>query len=127
MFKGRQVITNNFSIVISTFRREKYVSQLLSSIKSQSLLPQEIILVDSSESRLVYKIPECLNVKLVKSDIAQLTYQRNLGVANSNCEIILHIDDDVILENDYVKNIIETFNKDENNEIDVVGEYILNE
>ena len=117
----------NLSIIISTYERESYVNQLLKSIQSQTCIPNEIIIVDSSISSFNYQFSNSLDVKVVKSKIAQLTYQRNLGISKSNCDIILHIDDDVILERDYVKNIIETFNKDVNNEIDVVGGYILNE
>ncbi len=118
---------NNLSVVISTFNREEYVNQLLSSIEKQSILPKEIIIVDSSPIRISYKHSKLLNVNIVKSEKAQLTYQRNLGVSRTNCDIILHIDDDTILEVDYIKNILETFNNDKNNQIDVVGGYISNE
>ena len=116
---------NSLSIVISTFDRKKYVDQLLLSIKEQTYLPNEIIIVDSSKENISYNYPAGLNVRKVCSRVAQLTYQRNLGVKNTECDLILHIDDDVILESNYIENILNTFDK--YNEIDVVGGYIINE
>lgn len=115
----------NLSIIISTYERESYVNQLLKSIQSQTCIPNEIIIVDSSISSFNYQFSNSLDVKVVKSKIAQLTHQRNLGVSKSNCDIILHIDDDVIIENNYIENIVNTFKK--YNEVDVVGGYLLNE
>ncbi len=115
----------SLSIVISTFNRKKYVDQLLSSINEQTFLPNEIIIVDSSNENISYDYPAGLNISKVYSKVAQLTHQRNLGVKNTKCDLILHIDDDVILESNYIENILDTFDK--YNEIDVVGGYILNE
>ena len=120
-------IFHNLSVIISTYDREYYVNQLLDSIQSQTCIPKEIIISDSSKFDLNYKVPISLNVKVVKSKIAQLTYQRNFGVSFAKYEIILHIDDDVILEVDYIENIMDTFKKDKKNQIDVVGGYISNE
>ena len=115
----------SLSVIISTFKRKRYVNQLLISISNQTILPNEIILVDSSNENISYDYPAGLNIKKVFSKFAQLTYQRNLGVQNTICDLILHIDDDVLLENNYIENILDTFNQYD--EVDVVGGYILNE
>ncbi len=115
----------SLSVIISTFKRKRYVNQLLISISNQTILPNEIILVDSSNENISYDYPAGLNIKKVSSKFAQLTYQRNLGVQNTICDLILHIDDDVLLENNYIENILDTFNQYD--EVDVVGGYILNE
>lgn len=125
MSKATEANTCNISVVISTFERVKYVNQLLLSIKEQTFLPNEIIIVDSSNENISYNYPAGLKVRKVYSKVAQLTYQRNLGVKNTECDLILHIDDDVILESNYIENILNTFDK--YNDIDVVGGYILNE
>ena len=118
-------MNHSLSVIISTYKRREYVNQLLISISKQTILPDEIIIVDSSNEDIIYNFPKGLNIRKVFSKLAQLTYQRNLGVKNSKCNLILHIDDDVILENNYIENILDTFNK--NNEVDVVGGYLLNE
>ena len=118
-------MNHSLSVIISTFKRKEYVNQLLISISKQTILPNEIIIVDSSNENISYDYPVGLNIKKVSSEFAQLTYQRNLGVQNAICDLILHIDDDVILEDDYIENILDTFNNF--NEIDVVGGYIINE
>ena len=87
-------VENKISVIISTFRRREYVNQLLSSISKQTILPDEIIIVDSSNKNISYDYPAGLNISKVYSKVAQLTYQRNLGVKNTKCDLILHIDDE---------------------------------
>lgn len=115
------------SIVISTYNRKKWVENLLASIALQSVQAEEIVIVDSSTEDIRYTIPPGLIVRQIKSERAQLTYQRNLGVRSTSGDIILHIDDDTSLDRDYIKNISHAFKSDTASEYGVIGGYVSNQ
>ena len=98
------------SAIICTYNRSKWVNKLLKSLSEQTLIPHEIFIVDASKAEMNYNFTTNLNIKLIKSDIMALTYQRNLGVSNSRGNIILMLDDDVVLHKNFVEKIIAPFN-----------------
>ena len=62
-------MNHSLSVIISTFKRKEYVNQLLISISNQTILPNEIIIVDSSNENISYDYPAGLNIKKVSSEI----------------------------------------------------------
>ena len=119
------------SLIICTYNRPNSVEALLQSISSQSLVPNEILIIDASDDRLTEQVlkSEDLNVLYhrVTKEQHGLTKQRNIGISlvQDESEIICFLDDDVILENNYFLQIIESFNNDP--EIIGVGGYAHNE
>lgn len=111
----------NVSIIIPTRNRQKDVIECLKSISIQSLKPNEIIVVDASDDqRLRHELNklELAPVNLIYLyDQSGLTHGRNIGVQKATGEIILFLDDDVILEKDYVKEIVNVFKEDTKKEI----------
>ena len=104
------------SIVIATKNRFRDIIKCIESILIQTLLPDEIVIVDSSDTQeLKSKIKE---LKLEKTKIIYLhtkpglTYQRNVGIKASSGDVVIFLDDDVILDNDYTKEIMRVFNDD---------------
>jgi glycosyltransferase involved in cell wall biosynthesis len=121
-----------FSIIICTYKRPTAVLNILNSIELQTLLPFEVLLVDASEDN---KTGEAINNKflslniryfLVEEEHRGLTKQRNFGIRklSSTTEIVIFLDDDLILENEFCQNILCSFIN-----IDIVGAegYITNE
>ena len=104
--------TYSVSIIICTYKRQKWVEGLLESLSEQTETPREIIIVDASPEKIDYSIPKELEINLIKSDKMQLTYQRNLGVKAASGNIILHLDDDTYLEKDFIEKILEVFECD---------------
>jgi len=103
------------SLIIITYNRTKDLKECLDTILLQSHLPQEIIIVDNDKSdesqnlvaALQYRFAEN-NIKILylKNNVQNsLTYARNMGVKNSVGDIIIFLDDDVLLEKDYIKEI----------------------
>ena len=119
--------TYSVSIIICTYKRQKWVENLLVSISEQIVMPKEIIIVDASHEKLNYSIPKELEINLIKSDKMQLTYQRNLGVKAASGNIILHLDDDTYLEKDFIEKILEVFECDLEKKIGAVSGYITNQ
>ncbi|TGV04434.1 glycosyltransferase family 2 protein [Flavivirga rizhaonensis] len=121
-----------FSLIICTYMRCEALSKLLMSIQNQIVYPNEILIVDGSindETKQFLEKNFFENLKYYKVEEAQrgLTKQRNYGInlISSESEIVCFLDDDVILEKEYFKNLINTY-KDKKDAL-AVGGYITNE
>lgn len=120
------------SLIICTYMRPKSIERLVSSIKEQLVLPNEILIIDGSLNFETEKIVDSLalqELKYFKVDASHrgLTKQRNFGLAKADftAEIICFLDDDTLLKKDYFKEIINAFNFDE--KIVGVGSVAINE
>ena len=104
------------SVVIPTKNRFHDIIKCIESILVQTLLPDEIVIVDASDTRkLNSKIKEFKSMKTKFVYIhtkAGMTYQWNIGVKNSCGDIVFILDDDTILDKDFIKEIINIFEKD---------------
>lgn len=112
--------------------RPKAIVKLLESVNSQTLYPNEIIIIDGSTDTLtqaVFKAEAYKNLKYYNVDAIDrgLTKQRNIGISkvSANSNIVCFLDDDVILEPSYFEQIINTYSIYP--EALAVGGYITNE
>ena len=112
--------------------RPKAIVKLLGSVNSQTLYPNEIIIIDGSTDTLtqaVFKAEAYKNLKYYNVDAIDrgLTKQRNIGISkvSANSNIVCFLDDDVILEPSYFEQIINTYSIYP--EALAVGGYITNE
>lgn len=106
------------SIVICTRNREKDMLCFLSSLKKQTVQPDELIIVDSGDKQLmqqqVFKNIYNNNLfpkttLLYKHTLSGLPYQRNVGVSCATGDIIYFFDDDVVLKNNYIEQMNKIF------------------
>lgn len=121
-----------FTLIICTYKRQKAIQQLLNTVKEQSLYPHEILIIDGSpdlETQTFLEHTTYQNLKYFKVPDHErgLTKQRNYGISrvSKNSEIVCFLDDDTLLDKDYFKNIIQTYQKYP--EALGVGGYITNE
>ncbi|MBU3822725.1 glycosyltransferase [Flavobacteriaceae bacterium XHP0103] len=105
-----------FSLIICTYMRPKPLLKLLKSVEKQTVYPDEILIIDGStntetETALKSNAFKDLTYYRVSEKDRGLTKQRNYGIKNvSNAsEIICFLDDDIILEPDYFKQLIGTY------------------
>ncbi len=105
-----------FNLIICTYRRKEAIERLLQSVQQQSLFPDEILVIDASPDDLTKKLIEekvypHLKYFKVGSGDAGLTRQRNYGINRSSPEmdILCFLDDDILLEPDYFKKLIESY------------------
>lgn len=90
--------------------------KLLQSVKTQTLYPDEILIVDASVDQETKEMLEDLSFEnlhyfLVAAKDRGLTRQRNYGIANveKDTDIVCFLDDDTVLSPDYFEQLLNTF------------------
>lgn len=101
------------SVVISTYSIERaiYLRDCIESLRRQTLLPTEIILVLDPDDSLVdfYKELFLKDVKIVVSRGFGLSCARNAGVKNANGEIVAFIDDDAFADKRWLEDLVKDY------------------
>jgi len=101
------------SVIISTYSidRANYVISCIESVKRQTLLPKEIILVLDSNEILIdfYKSRVPNDVKIVISGGYGLSTARNAGVKAATGEIVAFIDDDAVADEVWLENLVKNY------------------
>lgn len=106
------------SVVICTRNRPGDLADCLRSLAAQTRLPAEVLVVDASDddaSRRVVEIcAATAPLRRVRSlrTAPGLTRQRNAGVEAATGDVVTFLDDDVVLEPDYLARILELFEVD---------------
>lgn len=122
----------NFTLIICTYKRAESLLRLLKSVEVQTLYPDRILIIDGSpvmETETMLKENQFKNLEYFK--VAEkdrgLTRQRNFGIdiLKPDCEIVCFLDDDVILEKEYFKQLLNTYEKEP--EALAVSGYITND
>jgi glycosyltransferase involved in cell wall biosynthesis len=95
------------------------VDECLDSIIIQTILPKEVIIVDDSdnneiENLIAYRKDEFkekgILLRHIKNERERsLTIARNVGIENAAGDIILFLDSDVVLDRDYIKEILKIY------------------
>lgn len=122
------------SVVTPTFRRPNEVLELIHNIEKQSLLPDELILVDGNPpgeddterivSQLVSSLP--FNLKYIRRG-GGTAIQRNIGIDAASGRFIALIDDDIRMEPDFFEQILVVFESDHDKVIGAVTGCISNQ
>lgn len=100
------------SVVIPTRNREKELNECLESISKQSRLPEEVLIIDSSDVKININY---FNLNIIHYYTKKgLELQRNFGIKKSKGEIIVFSDDDTIWDKDYLKEIERVFIEKDN-------------
>jgi GT2 family glycosyltransferase len=127
-------MTNNtpkISIIIPTKNRFDDITKSIGSILIQTLLPDEIVIVDASDTQklngaIKRQVGDKLKTIYIHSK-AGLTYQRNVGVKASSGDVVIFLDDDVILDRNFIKEIMHIFNNDLEKKVGGVMGDIINQ
>lgn len=104
----------NISVILCTRNRLPDVLSFLESLYGQTRLPEELIVVDSSDvpmdeqSEFVNAIKAHKGIKYIHSRPG-LTLQRNVGIEHCNGELFFFFDDDVVLNRNFLEIMVDTF------------------
>lgn len=130
------------SLIICTYMRPEPLSRLLESVRSQTQVPDEVLIIDGStddKTELLLQDSSSLHSSSSSSSSSKLRYfqvpaehrgltkQRNYGIerVGSDIDIVAFLDDDTILQEDYFENLLDTYTKFP--KAIGVGGYITNE
>ncbi len=104
----------SLSVVIPNFNKSAYIRQCVESILSQTLLPNEIIIVDDLSTDNSREIIQglCENSPLIKpiflKENGGVSHARNTGIRSANSKYVTFVDADDFYENqDKLKNEME--------------------
>ena len=94
------------SCIIPTCNRNKYLIEAINSVLAQTLLPNEIIIVNNGEGEV--KIPDNINQKVKIYNIihfAGAAQARNFGASLASGDYLAFLDDDDYWSNKYIENV----------------------
>jgi len=106
------------SIIVCTLHNVEGLEKLIVSINQQTLKPNELIIVHGdankkTEENIRKKIIPIIQSKLMTfkyiKTVRSLVIQRNIGIDNAFGDIIIFLDDDVILEREYLFYLLEAY------------------
>jgi glycosyltransferase involved in cell wall biosynthesis len=131
--KNNKKTNLKISLVICTKDRVNDLKECLVSVLKQTELPDEIIIVDSSKNQDTFLMlkeegflaSDSIHFMYFHSDIQSSTYQRNKGIDLSTGDIIHFLDDDVMLEPNYLEQINTIYRNDKEEEIGGAGGLII--
>lgn len=113
------------TIIIPTYNRPLELKNCIRSILEQTMKPDELFIVDDGNlTEFPFKKElEAADIKCfyLKKDCPGLTASRNYGVQMATGDIIFFFDDDVILDSDYIEEILKIYIGDKTNKIGGVG------
>jgi glycosyltransferase involved in cell wall biosynthesis len=92
-----------FDVIIATYNRPAIVEKFVKELLNCTLLPEKIIIVDSSdaENESIQKLPK---VVYCRSSHKNQPYQRYVGYLKSTSDIIIYFDDDLEIINNTLFN-----------------------
>lgn len=113
------LLYKSVTIIIPTYSRIKSLERVLNSLLTQTTLPKEVLIIDDSDDDKTEKLFEIIKINFDKMNIIikyirnlngrSLTRSRNIGIKNAEGDIILFLDDDVILDKNYIFEILDVY------------------
>lgn len=102
------------SIVIPTRNRPVLLTRLVSYLESAIDIDHEIVVIDSSDrNKSSENLAKFDNVRYFRTDIKSAAIQRNIGIDKiENTDFVFFLDDDVLPNDNYFKETLETFNNE---------------
>ncbi len=97
-----------FAVAIPTYRREEVLCQTIREIFKQSILPDEFVIVDQSESHLLEtesflkEQSERGRLRWIRHYPPSLAAARNRALCETKSDIIVFIDDDILTHPDFL-------------------------
>lgn len=106
------------SVIIPTYNRSEELKKFIESLLQQTMLPDELIIVDDGNLTEIPLKEECLNAGIltvyVKKDTPGLTASRNAGIKFAKGDIVFFFDDDIVLSPQYIEKILKVYTDDKN-------------
>lgn len=123
------------SVIIATDKRSGPLAECLLSLNQQSLLPQEVIIAHGGSDAETEELARALSaddsykikLRYYRTGPLGAARQRNAGAEAAAGEILLFLDDDVVCERDFIREIAQVFEKDKSGSTAGVSGTIVNQ
>lgn len=122
-------MSENLSVIIATMNREQELYRCLDSLWSQTRPLRELVIVDDGAldvEALRARIPEGVEFQYHRKSTPGLSASRNLGAQVASGDFLLFLDDDVILEPEFIAEIMRVFQEDREGVVGGVSGVIVN-
>lgn len=114
------------SIVIPCFNEENVIGECLDAIKSQTILPAEVIIVDNNCTDKTAEIAKKYKFVRVISEKKQgISFARTKGFSSAKTDIIGRIDADSVIPPNWVEDVIKEYEKTGNLDYAVTGPVLI--
>ena len=118
------------SVIIPTYNRPDDLKKCIESILTQTVRPDELIIVDDGALQELPLKKSCEDAGIgylyFKKDKPGLTASRNAGIKLASGDIVIFFDDDVVLFPDYIEQILSVYKEDPGGEVGGVGGAVAN-
>ena len=106
------------SVILCTYNRERYIYNVLESIAAGGYEDYEIVLVNNNSTdgtegecqRFAKDHPE-VTMRYCVEKQQGLSYARNRGIVESQGEVLVYVDDDAVVNREYLQTYAEFFNR----------------
>tara|TARA_Y100001970_G_scaffold40503_1_gene49882 strand:- start:6222 stop:7100 length:879 start_codon:yes stop_codon:yes gene_type:complete len=108
-YNERQVKDTKVSAFVPVYNDKSTIKACLDSILNQSLNFDEIIVVnDASNDETTQILNNFKNIKIINNERNMgVSYSRNIGIKNSTNELVAGIDSDIVIEKNWLENMLE--------------------
>jgi len=99
------MIGQNFAVVIITRNRPTILDQCLEALLGQTMLPGEVIVIDSSDNFAARQLPANWRHVHYPAGRQQMPLARNQGILLSSAPLVAFIDDDCVVAADWLEQL----------------------
>ena len=104
-----EILKTSVAVVIPTLNRHHLLAELLSDLAKQEVLPEQVIVVDSSDEAFKIESNQ-IPITVIACTLKSAAVQRNIGIqylekSNSTIDFVAFLDDDVRPKPSYLKHL----------------------
>lgn len=107
------------SVIIPTYEREEVLCQTLQQLLDQERQPDEILVIDQTPSHrpettdFLQRLAREGRIRLIHQDEPSASRARNRGIREARGDILIFLDDDVLIERDFISAHLENYQDSE--------------
>jgi glycosyltransferase involved in cell wall biosynthesis len=98
-------IPSDIALIITTFNSEEFVSAAIDSVKSQTVAPTELIIIDNGSVDSTQSIASKYGIPFIVQTDGLVGASRNLGIRSTHSPLIKFLDGDDILINNALEDL----------------------